>query len=56
MNKEQFIITMPDGSSFRCIEQDKYFPGRKCSCNVFTKDEKGKYVCNACKTKYVGEK
>lgn len=60
MTEENFVLHVGDSErSFRCDNQvgDAVDPRlHKCGCNVFKKDTRGRYVCNSCGARYVGEK
>jgi hypothetical protein len=53
--KENFMLRLKgEEKSFHCDNREGPLRGI-CGCNVFHKDEKGRYVCNACEAIYTGE-
>ncbi len=50
------MMMMPNGNSFHC-DNVMFDLGRRtvCGCNVFRKDERGRFICNGCAAAYIGE-
>lgn len=52
-NKEQSMIFLSGSKrSFRCNATDGK---HTCGCNVFTKENSNKSICNACEAVYIAE-
>jgi hypothetical protein len=56
--QENFMVRVR-GEPFRCTASTDHLgrepPISECGCNVFQKDEQGRFVCNSCDARYIGE-
>jgi uncharacterized protein YjhX (UPF0386 family) len=54
-DKSYMIKLKGETQSFHCNNREG--PNNwLCGCNVFHKDKRGRYICNACGAAYVGDK
>lgn len=57
MNVENFFVFLPNSKrAFQCDSTDGDPLRRQlCGANVFHKDAQGRFVCNGCGARYIGE-